>query len=58
MALAQGHSRFLSGPLTLHTKTAIYVCEQMLPIKFKIIPVAQENFIIECDGIGLRNAFL
>ncbi|OQV12156.1 RNA 3'-terminal phosphate cyclase [Hypsibius exemplaris] len=51
MALAKGHSRYLSGPLSLHTQTAIYICEQILSIKFQIIPVANENVIVECDGI-------
>lgn len=36
MALAPGQSQIRSGPLTLHTETAIYVAEQMTGVSFNI----------------------
>lgn len=57
-ALAKGKSRIKSTfPLTLHTKTAIHVCELMSKAKFNIIEQGKVC-IIECEGIGLENAAL
>ena len=36
MALADGESRLLCGPLTLHTETAIHIAEKMTGAKFKV----------------------
>lgn len=54
MALAEGKSRIkASKPLTLHTKTAIYICEKFCAAKFNIIEDGDENcVIIECDGFA------
>lgn len=57
MALAKGVSRIRVGPLTMHTKTAIYVVEQMTSIKYTIIEDGPTN-IIECNGLGFENSFL
>ncbi|XP_071811302.1 RNA 3'-terminal phosphate cyclase-like isoform X2 [Apostichopus japonicus] len=57
MALADGVSRVLSGPLTMHTKTAIYTAELLTKAKFKVSPVGGNSRceLIECTGIGLKN---
>lgn len=55
MALAKGKSRVKSGPLTLHTKTAIHYTELLTGAKFNIIQGddnRKPSVIIECDGIG------
>ena len=36
MALADGESRLLCGPLTLHTETAIHIAEKLTGAKFKV----------------------
>lgn len=55
MALAQGRSSILTGALTKHTKTAIYVVEQMTDIKFDIDYVNFAQTQIHCEGIAYRN---
>ena len=52
MALAHGCSRVLTGPLTLHTKTAIFIAELMTKAKFKVVETDANTAIIECEGIG------
>jgi RNA 3'-terminal phosphate cyclase (ATP) len=56
MALAKGESRILTGPLSLHTETAIYIATEFTDAKFSIIPVETGNTctknIIQCHGIG------
>ena len=58
MALARGESRILTGPLTLHTETAIYIATQLTEAKFCISPVkdgdTNSNVIIKCNGIGYK----
>lgn len=49
MALASGQSQFQTGPLTLHTRTAIYITELLTSSRFK---VSDDNNLIECQGIG------
>jgi len=51
MALAQGRSTVLAGPLTLHTKSAIWVAEQLTDAKFEVREDG-DNTTITCDGIG------
>uniref|UniRef100_A0A182QCQ5 RNA 3'-terminal phosphate cyclase n=1 Tax=Anopheles farauti TaxID=69004 RepID=A0A182QCQ5_9DIPT len=58
MGLADGKSRIRTEPLTMHTKTAIYVTELMTKAKFNIIEENGRSVIIECNGIGLRNVNL
>ncbi|XP_028668264.1 RNA 3'-terminal phosphate cyclase [Erpetoichthys calabaricus] len=60
MALANGTSRLRTGPLTLHTQTAIHIAEQLTKAKFTITKAVDDNanndtHIIECQGIGLTN---
>lgn len=57
MALAKGHSRIRTGPISLHTKTAIYVAELITKVKFNVTEDGATN-IIDCEGIGLENKFL
>ncbi|RWS30739.1 RNA 3'-terminal phosphate cyclase-like protein [Leptotrombidium deliense] len=57
MALAKGKSKIKSGPLTLHTKTAIHFCELLTNATFNVSEFDEglKNFcIIECDGIGMN----
>lgn len=57
MALAKGHSRIRTVPLTLHTKTAIHIAELITKVKFNVYE-DESTWIIECNGIGLENKFL
>lgn len=55
MALARGVSRVrCTLPLTMHTKTAIYIAEQITEAKFNVIENGATG-IIECNGIGYEN---
>ena len=58
MALAGEESKILTGPLTLHTETAIYIATQFTEAKFSIIPVTpgvkSTNNIIQCHGVGYQ----
>ncbi|XP_067086787.1 RNA 3'-terminal phosphate cyclase [Osmerus mordax] len=60
MALAKGTSRIRSGPVTLHTETAIHVAEQLTQAKFTITKADDDNetYIIECQGVGTSNSNL
>lgn len=58
MALAKGKSRIKTGNITLHTKTAIHVAEQMSHAKFNIVDNKDGTHIIECEGIGLENKLI
>ncbi|CAF1007261.1 unnamed protein product [Rotaria sordida] len=40
MALAKGHSKIRCGPLSDHTKTAIFVAELLTKVKFKVTEVS------------------
>lgn len=53
MALAAGRSSVACGPLTLHTKTAIWVAEQLTDAKFEIEEGADGRTVIHCTGIAL-----
>ncbi|CAB4469449.1 unnamed protein product [Rhizophagus irregularis] len=69
MALAESRSKLVSGPITLHTRTAIHFIETMSGAKFHIKKLdsseslvnIQDNsldwdegmYLIECEGIGL-----
>jgi RNA 3'-terminal phosphate cyclase (ATP) len=56
MGLANGISRIKTGPLTLHTKTAIHYTQLITGAKFEVKTVNSGN-IIECTGIGYKNKF-
>ncbi|CAD7077321.1 unnamed protein product [Hermetia illucens] len=58
MALADGRSRIRTSPLTLHTKTAIYIVESMTKAKFYTSEQSDGAVIVECDGIGYKNKYL
>ena len=57
MGLANGTSRIKTGPLTLHTETAIFFTQLLSGAKFVVTKVNSGN-IIECTGIGFKNKFL
>lgn len=47
MALANGISNVITGSLTLHTQTAIYIAQCMLPnVKFTITPLTDETIVL------------
>lgn len=64
MALAEGRSSMLCGELTLHTRTAMSIAEQLLPgVKFAVSALsgadaadakAQEKclYMVQCTGAG------
>ncbi|KZT03568.1 RNA 3'-terminal phosphate cyclase [Laetiporus sulphureus 93-53] len=54
LTLAQGTSCVKTGPLTLHTKTAIWVAEQLTDAKFTVQEQVEgtAQCLIQCDGIG------
>lgn len=58
MALAKGKSVVKCGPITEHTRTAIYIAETLTKAKFIINETGSETNVIECDGIGFKNAYL
>ncbi|XP_002025839.2 RNA 3'-terminal phosphate cyclase [Drosophila persimilis] len=58
MALASGCSRFRTGPLTQHTRTAIYVAEKMTGVKFCVDINQSGQTVVSCEGIGYRNEFI
>uniref|UniRef100_A0A1E1XGJ8 RNA 3'-terminal phosphate cyclase n=1 Tax=Amblyomma aureolatum TaxID=187763 RepID=A0A1E1XGJ8_9ACAR len=52
MALANGVSKVLCGPITLHTETAVYVAHQLTEAKFKTTPQEGSSVLLECLGAG------
>ncbi|CAI2171642.1 15101_t:CDS:10 [Funneliformis geosporum] len=68
MALAEGKSKLVSGPISSHTRAAIHFVEVMSGVKFyikKLDPLESLNiqddqseygnsYLIECEGIGLK----
>ena len=57
MGLANGVSKIKTGPLTLHTETAIHYTQLLTGAKFVVNKINSGN-IIECTGIGYKNEFL
>lgn len=55
MALANGVSRIRSGPLTLHTQTAIHFTQLLTGAKFNVNKENENNYLIECHGISFKN---
>ncbi|XP_064385885.1 RNA 3'-terminal phosphate cyclase-like isoform X2 [Halichondria panicea] len=58
MALARGRSTIRTGPLTLHTQTAIHIAQLLTKAKFwteRVSGEKREVHLIHCDGIGLEN---
>jgi RNA 3'-terminal phosphate cyclase (ATP) len=63
MGLASGVSRVRTGPLTLHTKTAIHLVERLTSAQFTVTKeengnLGEQSYIIECKGIGVQNVYL
>ncbi|KAI9347808.1 RNA 3'-terminal phosphate cyclase-domain-containing protein [Zopfochytrium polystomum] len=56
MALAEGTSTVVTGPLSLHTRTAIHVAELMTKAKFTVEPLGDGTARqrVSCVGIGLK----
>jgi len=59
MALAEGESNLVTGPLTLHTETAIHIATMMTGATFRV-ESCQNNraWLITCQGVGYKNTFL
>lgn len=55
MALAKGNSVILTGPLTNHTLTAIYVAEKMSGASYKMENLDENHVRVSCSGIGYKN---
>lgn len=58
MALADGNSSILCGPITLHTNTAIHIAEIITGAKFSITKLDNNLSKICCQGIGFINKHL
>lgn len=61
MALAQGRSQVLSGPISLHTETAIHFAERLTPAKFTVAKYneadpADHRMLITCDGMAYKSS--
>lgn len=54
MALAKGVSRVKSGPITLHTQTAIHFAEQLTKVSLKL----QEFYPLSCIPVTKKGALL
>lgn len=53
MALADGVSEIMTGPLTLHTETAIHFAHHMTKAKITVVPIAASGRnVIRCEGMG------
>ncbi|KAH7099530.1 RNA 3'-terminal phosphate cyclase [Auriculariales sp. MPI-PUGE-AT-0066] len=52
MALADGQSSISCGPLTMHTRTAIWVAEQMTDATFQIEQCSETNISFAVTGSG------
>ncbi|KAF5330824.1 hypothetical protein D9619_005671 [Psilocybe cf. subviscida] len=58
MALAKGQSavRCGTGGLSLHTRTAIWLAEQLTEARFKVEELPSGHSVIRCQGIGYTTA--
>ncbi|VVC35971.1 Hypothetical protein CINCED_3A001660 [Cinara cedri] len=54
MALANGKSKVKCREITLHTKTAIHIAEQLTNAKFQIKQTEDRLNEIVCEGIGFK----
>jgi len=56
MALAKGRSVIRTGPLTLHTRTAIHFAQEVAGAKFEVKEDKDgQSFLISCEGIGYES---
>lgn len=58
MALADGTSKIVTNEFTLHTKTAIEVCKQIINASFSVNEEKNGRVEIICKGVGFENEFL
>jgi len=59
MALAPGESRLVTGPLTLHTETAIHIASSLTGARFRVDNCDNNKaWMISCQGIGYVNPHL
>ena len=57
MALAEGQSRVVTGPLTMHTKTAIHMTQTLTGTEFIVSENPNGNFTICCNqGLALKRS--
>jgi len=54
MALADGVSRVRTGPLTLHTRTAVKVAEMFTDAKFSLEEETDDGCVLVCQGVGFK----
>ena len=47
MALCGGHCQILTGPVTLHSRTAIWLIEKMTPTRFTVTQYSDTTWIIK-----------
>lgn len=52
LVLAKGKSTVRTGPLTLHTRTAMYIAEQLTGATFTVQGDANGTLLLSCEGIG------
>jgi RNA 3'-terminal phosphate cyclase (ATP) len=52
MALAEGQSRLVSGPLSLHTQTTIWLASELAGVTFDVKELDGSRFLIQCHGLG------
>jgi RNA 3'-terminal phosphate cyclase (ATP) len=53
MALAEGSSEMVTGSLTLHTQTAIWIAEEMIDgVKFEVTKLSEEKEASQDHGYG------
>ncbi|KAI0340690.1 RNA 3'-terminal phosphate cyclase [Trametopsis cervina] len=60
LALAKGRSRVRTGPLTEHTKSAMWTAEQLTGARFNVTAdsLSSESLTITCDGIAYIPPFI
>lgn len=65
MALAEGTSKILVGPIELHTETSIHFAQLLTGAKFNIEKVTnkkkshtEDTYLITCEGIGFKNKYI
>lgn len=59
MALALGRSRILTGPISLHTQTTMWLATELTGVTFDVEELADgRRFLIQCDGIGFASPSL
>ncbi|GJE86822.1 RNA 3'-terminal phosphate cyclase [Phanerochaete sordida] len=52
MVLAKGKSTVRTGPITLHTKTAMFIAEKLTDATFSVQEEADGTCLLSCEGIG------